>query len=825
MQEEFEGTMEKKNSILLFRLIVMILVCSQLLLSGCVSFPKGALEGRFLNTEKYLLAEHGDPDKMNPRDLNDLCVVYSAQKNYDKLFACLDSMQKKIDQGAHEIKSGIGAGQTLVDLNLRLYDLRSEAFLELGRFDEAIKDAQKGIDDLEKYKALYRSIIFLPPFRYVLGMAYARSNQPDKARVYANYPGLGSDLLRLVKSQQQEIDAMQKCNWHEFSSKIYSAIGDYELALDEANEFFGCNLPRMRKLSDPGVKLIRTLFTRGMSNEHFEIRLYFLLGRTNIDAGNIDMAKMNFDQILSKEQITQNREFYWIILFERGRISEMEGKSAEAVRYYTKAVDVIEETRMTLNIEANKIGYAGDKQKVYSSTVSLLFREGKYQEALEYVERGKARALVDMLASKKTLSGGKIDHEKLTTLIKELDEAEMKSISLAYQAASEGKTTDVRSLTLVKKAEIAQTSKEFASLVTIKPTSIKDIQTLLSPEETLVEYYYHGDTLFAFIVTQGSVKGVKLDSHGLNNDVIAFRKNILDTLDQTRSITIKDVNPDKVADKSSAFRSLRDSGRSLYEKIFKPLEPMITTKNVTIVPHGALHYVPFNALITDKGYLLDAYSIRILPSASVLQFLQTKRGGQIGELIAFGNPDLNDPKLDLPFAQSETLAITKDNPKAKVLLRKQASKTAVKKFSDQFRYVHFACHGIFNPDKPLDSGLMLSSDDQNNGMLTVNELYDMRLNADLVTLSACETALGKVSNGDDVVGFTRGFLYAGANSIVSSLWKVGDEATSILMQEFYKNLKDRDKRTALRLAQLKVKDTYNSHPFFWAAFQLTGSIQ
>lgn len=793
--------------------------------------PKGQLEGRPSDTVKNLLDEYGDPDKMNPYDLQTLCGAYGSLKNYNKLFACFDSVQKKIDQGVHEIKgtSFLTKGETSGDLNLTLYAMRSSAFLELGRFDEAIKDAQKGIDYLVKYKVPWGSFGYLPGLRSVLGIAYARSNQPDKARLYAKYPGtnvlLKDILIPTLNAKGPSLfdlfDAKLKCEWHLWSSSIYSAIGDYKLALDQANKYEECALPRLKKASGPIMKL----FAPGFSTELAEIYLYFLLGKTNIEVGNIDIAKKNFDLLLSKEQITQNRDFYWIILFEKGRISEMEGKSDEAVRYYTKAVDVIEETRTTLNIEANKIGYAGDKQKVYSATVSLLFREGKYQEALEYVERGKARALVDMLASKKTFSGGKIDPEKLTTLIKELDEAEMQSMSLAYQTASEGKTTDVRSLTLVKKAEIAQTSKEFASLVTIKPTTIKDIQTLLSPEETLVEYYYHGDTLFAFIVTQESVKGVKLDSRGLNNDVIAFRRNMLDSLDQTRGITIKDANPDRVADKSSAFRSLRDSGRSLYKKIFEPLETMIATKNVTIVPHGALHYLPFNALITNKGYLLDTYAIRILPSASVLQFLQTKRGGQIGELIAFGNPDLNDSKLDLPFAQSETLAITKDNPRAKVLLRKQASKTAVKKFSDQFRYVHFACHGIFNPDKPLDSGLMLSSDDQNNGVLTVNELYDMRLNADLVTLSACETALGKVSNGDDVVGFTRGFLYAGTNSIVSSLWKVSDEATSILMQEFYENLKDRDKRTALRLAQLKIKDTYNSHPFFWAAFQLTGSIQ
>jgi len=137
--------------------------------------------------------------------------------------------------------------------------------------------------------------------------------------------------------------------------------------------------------------------------------------------------------------------------------------------------------------------------------------------------------------------------------------------------------------------------------------------------------------------------------------------------------------------------------------------------------------------------------------------------------------------------------------------------------------VHLACHGTFNPEKPLDSGLLLAGDNSNDGMLTVGELYDLQLNADLVTLSACETALGKIANGDDVVGFTRGFLYAGTNSIVSSLWQVDDRATSILMQAFYRLLGTQDKRSALREAQLKVKETYNTHPYYWAAFQLTGS--
>lgn len=252
---------------------------------------------------------------------------------------------------------------------------------------------------------------------------------------------------------------------------------------------------------------------------------------------------------------------------------------------------------------------------------------------------------------------------------------------------------------------------------------------------------------------------------------------------------------------------------------------MIASKNLTIVPHGALHYLPFNALLDKDGFLIDRYSIRVLPSASVMQFLKDRREGHAGNLLAFGNPDLGDPNYDLPGAQNETIAITKDQPKTKLLLRKQATETSVKRFGEQFRYIHFATHGTFDAEKPLSSGLLMSSDSENDGMLTVGELYDLRLPADLVTLSVCETALGKVASGDDVVGFTRGFLYAGTSSIVSSLWKVDDKATSILMQQFYKSLKETDKRSALRTAQLKVKDTYNSHPYFWAAFQITGSVQ
>jgi len=157
-----------------------------------------------------------------------------------------------------------------------------------------------------------------------------------------------------------------------------------------------------------------------------------------------------------------------------------------------------------------------------------------------------------------------------------------------------------------------------------------------------------------------------------------------------------------------------------------------------------------------------------------------------------------------------------------VLLRREATETALNRYGGGFRYIHFATHGEFDADRPLNSALLLAGDAESDGRLTVDKLYSMKLHADLVTLSACETGLGKVVNGDDVVGLTRGFLYAGSRSIVTSLWKVDDLATSHLMTGFYSRLKDADKREALRSAMLETRSRY-PHPFYWAAFQLTGN--
>jgi len=423
-----------------------------------------------------------------------------------------------------------------------------------------------------------------------------------------------------------------------------------------------------------------------------------------------------------------------------------------------------------------------------------LFRTEQHAKALEYVERSKSRALVDLLASKKDFVAPKADQQQVAALLNELDTQE-----------AEARVQKPESIRGSRAAEVKQRLKtmapELAALVTVASVAAKDVQALLQPDETLVEYYYEGDDLYAFIVTREALKAVKLNGAHLVDEIRQFRA----ALKQPQSQLY--VTP----------------SQKLYARLIKPIELSLNSKQLLIVAHGALHYLPFNAIQSGNEYLIDRYSLRQLPSASVLQFLKGRQAQKSPSVLALGNPDLGNSKFDLKFAQDEAAAIVKDFPQAKVLVRKDATKTAVKTLGPTFSYLHFATHGQFNPDKPLNSGLILAKDAQSDGFLSVGELYSMRLNADLVTLSACETGLGKISNGDDMVGLTRGFLYAGSNTIVASLWEVDDQATSHLMEEFYAQLKKTNKREALRQAQLTTKKKYE-HPYYWAAFQLTGQI-
>ena len=509
--------------------------------------------------------------------------------------------------------------------------------------------------------------------------------------------------------------------------------------------------------------------------------------------GRTDEARSMLDTLLALPEIRSMGNLYWVALYERGLIAVHDRKREEALRLLRASVDAIEAVRSSISFEAAKIGFAGDKQAVYGALIDVLFESQNWPDAFLIVERAKARALVDLLAQRHDLAFPAGADDKVRALF-------ARAVTNDAQLGLPSSADAVRGIKVVadSRTNLATLAPEAASLLSVQSISLAEVAAKLSPGETLIDYYRSGDELFALVLQGTRVTGFRLSARGLDEEVRSFQA----------AIEHRDSHAAEI-------------GRALYERVVRPLTPDLKGNTLIISPHGVLHYLPFVALHDGDQFLLDRFSIRLIPSAGTLVYLRGDHPAKAGRLLALGNPDLGESRYDLPNAQVEAVRVAALFADSRALVRGEASKSALKELGGGFSMLHFATHGKFDTDAPLSSGIYLAKGTEPDGVLTVSDLYSLRWDADLVTLSACETGLGKVANGDDVIGLTRGFLYAGARSIVASLWEVDDAATEQLMVSFYRNLQDHDKREALRLAQIETRSHY-PQPLYWAAFQLIG---
>lgn len=735
--------------------------------------------GKYEELAERMEADSGK-EPMKTADWHALCFAYSKIKRYNKLLPCLDRLEESA-KGRDKRTRLFG----LDDVTPALHTLRGDAYLELGQYPQAIAEANKTLAWYKREKSDFKDV------------------EINSLAVISLASTLSGDRLNGEKAAQQ-IEQVSTA-WPLYSdyataksmalARVYLALGNHEKthAAITGDKAFG-----IRAFLDD---LVSGAFLTGRSNWVWqELPRGFMLNKALFGMGRLEEAKAGYDQLMQVPQLKENGEIYWLMLSDRGQIAEGENALAEATAHYAKAIDVIENQRASINTEANKIGFVGDKQAVYGRIVSALYRSGRQAEALEYIERSKARALVDLLAARQDFAAPPAVSEESRKLLASYTAADVDARAQVPVDAG-GAESRQRNLVVKKTAaeKLQSVAPELASLVTVTSMQLQQLQALIPPDEAVLQYYYQGKEFYAFVLSGSGLQSVKLDNTGLEDEIRQFR--------------------DAIERREERAQAL---GQSLYNRLLRPLEKALTQKNLLIVPHGILHYLPFSALHDGKAYFIDRYAARSLPSASVLKFLKPRPHGGNDALLVLGNPDLGDPRLDLPNAQIEAEDIARRAAKANLLVRARASESIFKQVAMDFPTIHVASHGEFESGTPLNSALLLAKDGANDGNLTVGELYSLRLNANLVTLSACETGLGKIASGDDVVGLTRGFLYAGASSVVASLWKVDDLATSELMTYFYANLKTANKRDALRQAQLETKKKF-PHPYFWAAFYLTGS--
>ncbi len=754
-----------------------------------------------------------------------VCNAFLSMQQISKVDECMAPLWKRAY--TEDFSAGGLYTYTKDYIDILLNSIEANKFIEIGDFESALGYAEKAYAATKRdpraklnqalsvftsittlglnnpnakdgYNAKYsRQIASAEPYGLVATIETLRGNGARAEQMRAR--------LRTIydKSGKSAIDhAPALAIVRRWLAQSYYVAGDYEAAYDistrddrsagmKARDAFASGLILIEKpvLDAITYSVSGTTFDDiGFANKFpAEIMLY----RSAFKTGRLDVARKGFDELLAEERAKGFASLYFRLLHERAQISLAEKDETGAERFLKRAIELLEAQRSQLAQESYKLGFVGDKLVVYADMIKLLFAQGRYEEAFEYVERGKAQALVDLLASKSEFKGGTGNAETKALLDQHRQlEAESRT------AAPSTKSTKVRSAreTLGK---IKATSAELGSLVTVSASSVKEIQGLLGPDEALIEYFYQDSEAYVFVVRKDSVKAVPFAADDLHDDVADFR----DAIDDYQS------------------NNWRPAANSLYRRLIAPIKGSLKgVRHLTIVPHGALHYLPFNALGRDP--LIENHTVRLLPSASTLWFLD-KKNKPTADMLVFGNPDLGDASLDLPGAEQEANGIAGLWSDSQVLFRKTASESVAKKSAGAFRFLHFASHGEFNPDEPMQSRMLLAPDGENDGSLTISEIYDLRLNADMVTLSACQTGLGDVKNGDDVIGLNRGFLYAGAKSVVASLWNVPDDSTRDLMIAFYRNLRTMDQRTALQKAQLSTRAKY-SHPIFWAAFQMTG---
>jgi CHAT domain-containing protein len=266
--------------------------------------------------------------------------------------------------------------------------------------------------------------------------------------------------------------------------------------------------------------------------------------------------------------------------------------------------------------------------------------------------------------------------------------------------------------------------------------------------------------------------------------------------------------------------------QALFDEFVRPGLGGRAPKELLIVPHDALHYLPFQALMPAPGhYLLQQVPLHYYSSASLMQFTRAKEQTGIPTFFALGNPDFQDPMLSLRYAEREARGIAALFPETALVTGKAATKATSREEIRRHTVLHFATHAEFDEADPLGSSLLLAATGGEEGRLEVQEIFGLDLHASLVVLSACETALGKLTRGDELTGLTRAFIYAGTPSVITTLWQVNDRAAFELMQQFYRHLKaGEEKAEALRHAQLAMLARH-PRPYYWAAYQLFGEAR
>jgi CHAT domain-containing protein/tetratricopeptide (TPR) repeat protein len=514
----------------------------------------------------------------------------------------------------------------------------------------------------------------------------------------------------------------------------------------------------------------------------------------------------------------------WISQALLGQLYRKLGRFDEARTWLSGAIDTIES--MHGHSTGGQVHFFDEPGEAYAEMAILMIGAGRVEEAFEFAERYRSRVLIDALRSgpaerSPALTGDERTRER--ELAERLSALKREALRGASPELSERVTTARREYDAFQQELAAAHPRLRVERGTLQPVTARDAASRLPREAALVEYLVTEEKTYAFVIAGGkiAVRAIDVDKRSLARDAEAFRG------------LLADRRPD-----------FRKTARSLHQKLIAPVADLLSKRQSWIlIPDGPLWNLPFQALLDSRGtYVAEQAAIVYAPSlAAWLEMSGTPHAASAGgrrELLAFGNPTTpaaaagvegtRAALAPLPEAETEVKSAARlYGAQSAVYVRDQATEARFKAEAPRYRVLHVAGHGVLNDASPMHSYLLLASGDTKteDGYLEAGELMQMDLGAELVVLSACDTARGKYAAGEGIIGFSWALFAARCRTQVVSQWKVDSAATSVLMRDFHRNVRgDRTKAaSALQktiVAMLKTKQY--RHPFHWAGFVVLG---
>ncbi|MEG4582540.1 CHAT domain-containing protein [Microcoleus sp. MON1_C5] len=640
---------------------------------------------------------------------------------------------------------------------------------------------------------------------------------------------------------------------------VYADLGEKQKAL----EYYSQSLPLFRAVGDLRGEAA-TL--NNISNVYAEL-------------GEKQKALEYYSQSLPLSRATGDRAGEAITLFHIAYVKRDQNNLTEALNDIESSIKIIENLRTKIASPELRTSYFATVQNRYEFYIDLLMqlhktnpKSGYDTKALEASERSRARSLLELLQESNANIREGIDpyllqqEKSLQQQLDALEKQRIETISTPNPNATKIDEIDKQRLALLQQyqqiqAQIRSASPRYAALTQPQPLTLPEIQKQILDENTILLQYSLGkDRSYLWVVTSTGLTSYELPKRG---DIETAAKDFLEAI---TSPIQRDI-PQQVAQASG----------NLGQVILQPAAAQLGNKRLLIVPDGVLHYTPFQALTIAKPRgennnvpLIVEHEIITLPSASSLAILRQNYGDRkppSQNLAILADPVFspNDERIKGKITQTTTEKLEANNlglnqslrasnrqwPPERLAFTRQEAQTISSLFPSassrqifdfdasrttatdgnlvNYQIIHFATHGLANSQNPELSGILMSMIDDKgnlvNGFLRLTDIFNLKLAANLVVLSACQSGMGQNVKGEGMVGLTRGFMYAGAQRVAVSLWSVDDEGTAVLMQKFYQKMQQQKlaPAAALRAAQIEMmqQEKWKS-PYYWAAFTLQG---